>query len=558
MSSKIRLGLLVNGPTVSAWQFFILQQLLADGNFDVVLAVENGEVPGGTRRLRHLAWHLPWLVANKADALSRRLFRSGPPNDVDAKVPLSALGVDFPRLRVTPITGRHEVAHRFAHADLDKICTYYIDVMLRFGFNILEGDILKLPPFGIWSYHHADNRINRGGPPGFWEFLYRQPVTGAVLQVLTEDLDNGIVLRRGYYKTFCYSWNENRRRVYWNSVWLMIDALKELANRRVLPLRDDAPPPFGVYSGPLYVHPGPLTVVLALIVSWFRMARHFLNLWFSGSFLREQWRVLLYEGELKDASIHRFRQQFAPGRERFWADPFVLERDGRTWIFMEDFHYKNRKGRIACIEVDRGGMVSHTVVLDQPYHLSYPFLFTFGERLYMIPESYSNHTVELWECTDFPSVWKKRHNIMEGVSAADTTLVEHEGTWWMFTNLDRSGIGAHCVELHIFHATDPVNGEWIPHPHNPVVVDVRRARMAGGFFRTADGRLFRCAQDNCGEIYGENVVICEVVELSKRGYRENVAEVIKPDWGGGVFATHHLSLGDGIVVLDACTRVLRI
>ncbi|MBK7221811.1 MAG: hypothetical protein IPH94_10950 [Saprospiraceae bacterium] len=37
------------------------------------------------------------------------------------------------------------------------------DLLIRFGFRILRGEVLILPKYGIWSLHHGDNRINRGG-----------------------------------------------------------------------------------------------------------------------------------------------------------------------------------------------------------------------------------------------------------------------------------------------------------------------------------------------------------------------------------------------------------
>lgn len=72
--------------------------------------------------------------------------------------------------------------------------------MLRFGFRILKGEILKVAPYGVWSYHHGDPSKFRGQPPGFWEIYSGSPVTGSILQVLSEELDAGIVLYSGFFK----------------------------------------------------------------------------------------------------------------------------------------------------------------------------------------------------------------------------------------------------------------------------------------------------------------------------------------------------------------------
>src|SRR5207244_8261625 len=67
--------------------------------------------------------------------------------------------------------------------DLKKILSYDLDVALRFGFRILRGKALQIARYGVWSFHHGDNLLNRGGPNSFWEVMRGRPVTGSVLQV---------------------------------------------------------------------------------------------------------------------------------------------------------------------------------------------------------------------------------------------------------------------------------------------------------------------------------------------------------------------------------------
>ena len=92
-----------------------------------------------------------------------------------------------------------------------------------------------------------------------------------------------------------------------------------------------------------------------------------------------------------------------PPRDRFWADPFPIDVGGRTYIFVEEYPYRTRKGHIAVIEIDERGQVSgHRKVLERDYHLSYPLVFPYRGTLYMIPETTANRTVELYRCMEFP------------------------------------------------------------------------------------------------------------------------------------------------------------
>ena len=112
----------------------------------------------------------------------------------------------FEPIDVTPLVQRPtcSVSSRCASgssiASVRRTCnrcgTRSLDVMLRFGFRIVKGEILEAAPYGMWSLHHDDNRSYRGGPALFWEMYERNPESGTMLQMLTDALDGGKVLYR--------------------------------------------------------------------------------------------------------------------------------------------------------------------------------------------------------------------------------------------------------------------------------------------------------------------------------------------------------------------------
>src|SRR4051812_38862639 len=89
----------------------------------------------------------------------------------------------------------------FHEQDVSTIQNFDLDFIMRFGFNIIRGDILHTARFGVWSFHHDDQQNYRGGPPYFWEIFNGDAVTGVILQRLTNRLDAGIVLKKGYFQT---------------------------------------------------------------------------------------------------------------------------------------------------------------------------------------------------------------------------------------------------------------------------------------------------------------------------------------------------------------------
>ena len=119
--------------------------------------------------------------------------------DPHANVDMTAELGAVRRVSVVPITDRF--IHRFQEADIAQIRGANLDVLLRFGFNIIKGPILESARYGVWSFHHGDNQQIRGGPAYFWELYFDLPVSGIVLQVLSEKLDAGRILYRSYAST---------------------------------------------------------------------------------------------------------------------------------------------------------------------------------------------------------------------------------------------------------------------------------------------------------------------------------------------------------------------
>ena len=105
----------------------------------------------------------------------------------------------------------------FAPEDVTQIRKYELDFVLRFAFGIIRGDILQSARYGVWSFHHGDELRYRGGPPCFWEIYRGDPVSAAILQRLTDRLDGGIVLRKGFLRTIDYSYARTIDQLYFES-----------------------------------------------------------------------------------------------------------------------------------------------------------------------------------------------------------------------------------------------------------------------------------------------------------------------------------------------------
>jgi hypothetical protein len=218
-----------------------------------------------------------------------------------------------------------------------------------------------------------------------------------------------------------------------------------------------------------------------------------------------------------------------PG-SRFFADPFPVEKDGRIYLFLEDFDHRLGRGHISVMAFgDEGPLGTPQPVLRLPTHLSYPFVFEHKGEMWMIPESCATASIDLYRATDFPGGWTKEATLVSGPVASDATVFEHDGRWWMLATVKDGG--SFSDALFAWWADD-LAGPWYAHRRNPLMVDIATARPAGRVVRRG-GRLIRPFQD-CRDGYGRALGLAEILRLDDENFAQRVLTVVRPGplWRG--------------------------
>ena len=152
-------------------------------------------------------------------------------------------------------------------------------------------------------------------------------------------------------------------------------------------------------------------------------------------------------------------------------------------MFVEDGPLDGGPARISVLTLDADGEQQSPApaVLERPTHLSYPFVFEDDGSWYMLPETAGTGAVELLRAQEFPWRWEPLRDPRGDVRAWDPTLLRHDGRYWLFVTVAAPGARP-SDELCLYSRR--LHGPWRPHPRNPVVSDVRRARPAGRVLAT--------------------------------------------------------------------------
>jgi hypothetical protein len=474
------------------------------------------------------------------DWLDRKLFGTGP--DLSASIDLRA------GLPATPFLALPaELDSAAGDAWRAEILAQRLDVV--FALDGLDDAVLQgLARYGVWRYRYGEGLDRVEADAGVREVTTPAPVTASALTARPGSGAPERLVYQSWSRTQPYSIARNRDNLQRKAIAFVSRALEQLHRRGPdWMARLPTVPGEGIPAAP-----GESKLLGGFCKLATRMARRgaekllTVDQWFVGYRFGTDER---WTGDLRPYA------RLMPPKDRYWADPFALERAGRHYIFFEEYMLAAAKAHLMAVEVGRGGERGVPVrVLERPYHLSYPFLIEEGGELFMIPETGANRTVEIYRCHRFPDDWRLEKVLLRGARFVDATVHRAGDRWWMFVNAGADGTELHD-ELYLYHA-DSLLGEWRPHPANPLKSDARSARPAGRLFER-EGALYRPAQI-CAPLYGSGISINRVLRLDPLEYVEREEERIYPEHPAGLLGLHTVNRAGELAVIDGFLRRSRV
>jgi hypothetical protein len=198
----------------------------------------------------------------------------------------------------------------------------------------------------------------------------------------------------------------------------------------------------------------------------------------------------------------------------FVADPFLAEESSIWYLFFEVYNTDTEQGDIAVATSKNTRKWKYEqVVLDEPFHLSYPYVFRWQNEYYLIPESNEANSVRLYKAVDFPTQWAFMETLIEGKDFVDPSIVHFDDRWWIFV----SSVSEPNL-LDLYYAEN-LTGPWQEHPMSPIATSDTNMTRPGGRVLVNEGRLYRYQQD-LDQAWGHRIWAFEITELTTTGYQE--------------------------------------
>lgn len=114
---------------------------------------------------------------------------------------------------------------------------------------------------------------------------------------------------------------------------------------------------------------------------------------------------------------------------KYWyADPITFCHEDRQYLFAEEYDRDTLKGQLAVAVLEPNSEhVTFRTILQEPYHLSYPMVFSWKDGIYMIPETSENKSINLYQAVSFPYRWRLVRAFDVGRELVDTVVLEERG-----------------------------------------------------------------------------------------------------------------------------------
>jgi hypothetical protein len=193
------------------------------------------------------------------------------------------------------------------------------------------------------------------------------------------------------------------------------------------------------------------------------------------------------------------------------------------------------------------------VVLEEPFHLSYPQVFAMGGEIWMLPEGGGGRQLVLYRAAAFPDRWERHAVLVDDRELFDTTILEHEGRFWLFA-AERDGAGSTSDMLVVFHA-DRLEGPWRPHRGNPILIDRAAARPGGAVARVGRRIVLPVQDGTLG--YGGGLGLADLLRLDEEavGFSQPVPLLLSNNWPYP--RIHTLNRAGRLEVIDGVAKVRR-
>ena len=212
----------------------------------------------------------------------------------------------------------------------------------------------------------------------------------------------------------------------------------------------------------------------------------------------------------RDSELKKYSIVKAP-KGRWIADPFLYEFGDKHYLYVEQYLPEEKHACLGCYEIIDGIPSNYHVIIKTSYHMSYPCIFNYKGKHYIIPESSANNSIDLYEAIDFPFKWEKKCTLVDNEKYVDSTVFFLEDSPMLLSykkNSDKWFLVLFKLDIENGKLERICETEYSSNTGRP----------AGSLY-FENNILYRPSQD-CSKKYGESLFINRVESINSFSYKE--------------------------------------
>ena len=377
--SKLIVGVLVDSFDLPKWQTNLLTALKESDTSELSLVIAKKDA--NKSNINKEGSEIAHLFYKAHIWLDRLIYGSkdSPTYIVSTKV----LFEDIPTIQYGG--GDEQGYNLFDENELEKIQNSTLDIILNFGHGVLIDDILTSARFGVWFIGSGDYRERIGVVHGYHELIETHPELISSIQILGDHHKNDNLVYASSQITEYHSIDKNITKLVKRNSLIFNRVLTSLHEKGQSYLEECIDK---FKSSEFNIEKKIRKLSLGFVLGGYgTQASTLLFNVYKNAFFQDYW-FLKIKIE-KDNEFSRDYKSFVDldsPKSVFWADPFVIARNDLFYLFVEELLFKTNKGHLSAVVLNKKGeILDSKIILEKPYHLSYPYMLAIDGVDYMIP-----------------------------------------------------------------------------------------------------------------------------------------------------------------------------
>ena len=535
-NKKFKIGIVLETFKVNKFDKQIIEKLSLDKNIDLVAILTNKKFKKKNITLIKILFFK--FIFNLEKFLLQFFFKEL--KELDKAHPIN-INKFKKVINLKKIEEKNILSNKY-----DEVSKNNLDLILTLGVdNIFKKKNLKISRLGVFSINYSNFKLDNNTPPGFWETYLNKSETGFVFQLYNNKSNNENILFKGEFATKRF-FSLNQYNLLRESGYFLVKTIKKISTNQININNKKF-----ITKSKIYEIPNIITLIKYLFIK----ITLFLTLFQKRIIFnkRQKW-VINYSRDPFDKIDLKKSKIIKNPKDRYFADPFVFSHNNKKYIFVEDFFFKTKKGSISVIEIDDNDKQKiYEKVIDETFHMSFPFVFMYKHNLYMVPETAGANSIRLYKCIKFPNKWKYCYDLISNIRSVDNLIINNGNKYYLLTST--SNYDDFSSKLEIYISNNPISKTWTPHVNNPVYFDLKKGRNGGIIFKNKE--IFRACQtygiNTLGDNqYGNKLSINRINSLNQKKFSEETILNIKPNFKKNLLGIHHLNGTDDFTVFDYC------